>query len=336
MGTTGECVDVSVEEVGQWAEITALALVTTRIKAVSQEKPFVARLRTMPLGASQMSELSYSALVSQRTPRLIRQSDPELFQLVVINSGRQRIEQARNTGVIGSGQMVLYDSSRPFDAFAEESPVGTRAGGVMFQFPKSMLCFPARRLDRLLAVPMTARRGPGRLVAQFLTAAAAEYRACTPSDALRLGTTAVDLVSTVLAHHLDRMSDVLVDSRKRALYLRVTSFVQEHLGDPALTVDRIAAAHHMSVRSLHRLFQQHGNSVRAWLRDQRLERCRRDLADPLQRHLSASAIAARWGYPRPADFNRAFRARYGVTPGAYRNRTHHETAAGISRPAAKP
>jgi AraC family transcriptional regulator, positive regulator of tynA and feaB len=30
------------------------------------------------------------------------------------------------------------------------------------------------------------------------------------------------------------------------------------------------------------------------------------------------AIAARWGYPDPANFTRSFRAAYGVTPSAYR------------------
>ncbi|MCF6526498.1 helix-turn-helix domain-containing protein [Streptomyces sp. JJ36] len=318
----GDCVDVSVDGVGQWAEITALALVTTRIKAVEPGRPFTARLRAMPLGVAQLSELSYGALLSQRTPRLIRQSDPELLQVVITASGRQRIDQARNTAVVGSGQMVLYDSSRPFDAHAGNSPAGTTPRGAMLQFPKAMLPFPAPRLNSLLAVPLSARRGPGRLLAQFLTTAATEYPACTPADAARLGTTAVDLATAVLAHHLDRERDVPADSRKRALYLRITAFIQIHLADDALTAGRIAAAHHISVRSLHRLFQEHGVSVRSWMRDQRMERCRRDLADPLQHHLPVSAIAARWGFPRPADFTRAFRARHGITPSTYRDQAH--------------
>nr|WP_246203647.1 hypothetical protein [Streptomyces tailanensis] len=31
-------------------------------------------------------------------------------------------------------------------------------------------------------------------------------------------------------------------------------------------------------------------------------------------------MAARWGYPRPADFTRAFRAHHGITPSDYRER----------------
>ncbi|WP_051698213.1 AraC-like ligand-binding domain-containing protein [Streptomyces albus] len=144
MGTSGECVDIAVDEVDQWAEITALALVTTQIKA-RPGQPFAARLRTMRLGASQLSELSYGPLLSQRTPRLIRQSDPELFQVAVIASGRQRIEQAGNASVLRGGEMVLYDSSRPFRSQVENCPGGSMARGVLFQFPKAGLRSPRVR-----------------------------------------------------------------------------------------------------------------------------------------------------------------------------------------------
>ncbi len=315
---TGHCVEVAVDEVDQWAELTALALVTTRLKAVESGRPFVARLRTMPLGASQLTELSYGALVSQRTPRLIRQSDPELFQVALIASGRQRIEQARNTAVVEAGEMVFYDSSLPFDAYAQDSPASRRARGVMFQFPKAMLPFPARRLEGLLAMPLSARQGPGRLLAQFLTTAAAEYPACTPSDAARLGTTAADLVTAVVSHYLDAESALPAASRQRLLYARALSFIDTHLGAPDLTPQEVAAAHHVSLRHLQRVFQQHGTTVSQEIRQQRLHRCARDLTNPALRHHTIHAIATRWGFPRPAEFSRAFRAATGTSPSHYR------------------
>nr|WP_243274742.1 helix-turn-helix domain-containing protein [Streptomyces albus] len=59
-------------------------------------------------------------------------------------------------------------------------------------------------------------------------------------------------------------------------------------------------------------------TVAAWIRRQRLEHCRRDLADPRLRDRPIHAIAARWGFPRPGDFTRAFRAAYGIPPRDYR------------------
>ncbi|MEU8386459.1 helix-turn-helix domain-containing protein [Streptosporangium sp. NPDC048865] len=95
---------------------------------------------------------------------------------------------------------------------------------------------------------------------------------------------------------------------------RVDAFVERHLGDPALTPDGIAAAHGISTRHLYTLFREEGRTVAAWIRERRLERCRRDLADPSLRDRSIHAIAARWGFTDKAHFSRAFRARYDMTP----------------------
>ncbi|WP_308042277.1 helix-turn-helix transcriptional regulator [Streptomyces sp. 8L] len=80
----------------------------------------------------------------------------------------------------------------------------------------------------------------------------------------------------------------------------------------------MAAAHFISTRYLHRVFQQHHRTVSDVIRRQRLDRCRRDLADPGQRAVPIAAIAMRWGYPRASDFTRAFRAAFGMTPSEYR------------------
>ncbi|WP_315902857.1 helix-turn-helix domain-containing protein [Streptomyces salinarius] len=240
--------------------------------------------------------------------------------MALIESGRQRIDQARNQAVVGKGDMVLYDSSRPFDSAAERCAAGAGARSALLQFPKAMLPFPARRLDRLLAVRLDARQGAGRLLAQFLAGTAKECGLCTPLVRARLGNTAVDLATAVIAQYLNSEDAVPADSRRRAQFLGITAFIEQHLGDPSLTVGEIASAHHMSTRSLHRLFQEHGHSVGAWIRDRRMGRCGHDLADPLQDHLSIGAVAARWGFGRAADFTRAFRARHGTTPSAYRRR----------------
>ncbi|MFG3013609.1 helix-turn-helix domain-containing protein [Streptomyces cinerochromogenes] len=70
------------------------------------------------------------------------------------------------------------------------------------------------------------------------------------------------------------------------------------------------------VRHLARLRR---HSLPIWIRRQRLERARRALADPAMRTTPINAIAARSGFSRAADFTRAFRRAYGVSPRGYRN-----------------
>ncbi|MFX5558838.1 helix-turn-helix transcriptional regulator, partial [Acinetobacter baumannii] len=79
----------------------------------------------------------------------------------------------------------------------------------------------------------------------------------------------------------------------------------------------IAAAHHISVRYLQRLFETEGTTVTTWIRQRRLERIRRDLADP-RIDRSTSAVAARWGLADASHFSKLFKAAYGMTPRQYR------------------
>ncbi|MFB6784621.1 helix-turn-helix domain-containing protein, partial [Streptomyces sp. NPDC056352] len=91
-------------------------------------------------------------------------------------------------------------------------------------------------------------------------------------------------------------------------------------GPPGRSPGAIAAAHNISLRSLHRLFQDQDLTVAGWIRARRLERCRRDLADPLLHSRPVRAIAACWGFTDPTThFSRAFRAAYGMPPGDYRH-----------------
>lgn len=100
--------------------------------------------------------------------------------------------------------------------------------------------------------------------------------------------------------------------------LQVCRWIDAHLGEPGLDPDAIAVAHHMSVRCLHQLFHDNGMSVADWVRERRLDNCRRDLEDPELAERGVTAIARRWGFDDSASFSKAFRARYGEPPGRYR------------------
>lgn len=128
----------------------------------------------------------------------------------------------------------------------------------------------------------------------------------------------MDLLAAALAAQLH---DEPRGSGPEALLADVYAYVDEHLGEPDLSPARIAAAQHVSLRRLHTLFEGQDTTVSAWIRQRRLDRCRRDLLDPAQRSRPAHAIAARWGLPNAAHFTRLFKATYGLPPARYRTLT---------------
>jgi AraC-like DNA-binding protein len=56
-----------------------------------------------------------------------------------------------------------------------------------------------------------------------------------------------------------------------------------------------------------------------FLHDYRLKEAAARLADPGEQHLPVLTIALDCGYGSIGPFNRAFKARYGITPGQFRN-----------------
>ena len=92
---------------------------------------------------------------------------------------------------------------------------------------------------------------------------------------------------------------------RQALLHWTYAFIDERLGDPKLSPGMVAAACHISLRYLHRLFQEPGATVAGWIRQRRLEGCRRDLTDPALVSRTVAAIAGRWGFGSPAHFSHA-------------------------------
>jgi AraC-like DNA-binding protein len=99
----------------------------------------------------------------------------------------------------------------------------------------------------------------------------------------------------------------------------LTDYAMAHLADPGLSPRAAAQAGFVSVRQVHRLFAGEGTTFGGWVREQRLRRCRDDLADPRLGHLTVAEIATRWGFRSAAHFTRAFHARYGTTPAELRS-----------------
>ncbi|QOV47393.1 helix-turn-helix domain-containing protein [Streptomyces chromofuscus] len=304
------------ERFGSWHDMTAKALIPNVIRS-DHEADFRARARVLQLGDLQVSALAYPALETRRSTQLIRRSDPDGYQMMLSLRGGHRILQAGRDSVCGAGDMMLYDTSRPWHGWTADD--SDRVKGVMVAFPRALLPLPADELDRLTAVPLPGREGLGAVLSGYLVQLTAGAAAYTPADDSRLAACTLDLLTAYLAHYLDADASVPPSARHKAQLLQIRAFVQRHLDDPDLSPGAIAAAHHMSLRSLHRLFQQEGLTVAGWIRGRRLESCRRDLADPLLRSRSVRAIAARWGFSDPAHFSRAFRAAYGMSPGEYRH-----------------
>jgi AraC-like DNA-binding protein len=254
----------------------------------------------------------------RRTPTLISQADPDLMKMALVRGGDSCvISQEGRQARLSAGEFAIYDTRRPYEVICGASQ-GRPMQMMTFMFPPSLLPLPRNRLRELTAVPFPASAGLGDVTSQFLLQLGRNVDHYSPAEAARLSTAALEVLATRLAHELDVHHWDTPEARRHALLTTVQAFIQRHLGDAGLSPAMIAAAHHMSLRSLHQLFHDEGLTVAGWIRKRRLECCRHDLSNPAFAARPVAAIAARWGFSSPGDFSRAFRAAHGLPPAEYR------------------
>ncbi|MES4902600.1 MULTISPECIES: helix-turn-helix domain-containing protein [unclassified Streptomyces] len=214
--------------------------------------------------------------------------------------------------------LMLHEGSRPFEPPA---PALGPAQAVVVDLPRGAVPIPDHALQSLTARPVPPRTGPGMILARFLEGLADEWEGLGPTPAERLGSAVVDLSIAFLASLAEAHGLLLPPHpRKAELLEEIKSFIIRNLGEPELSPRLIAAEHHISVRYLHHLFHHDKRTVRGFLQEQRLERCRADLTDPSHPVRTVGAIRARWGFRDDAVFGRAFKKAYGISPGEYRKR----------------
>lgn len=124
------------------------------------------------------------------------------------------------------------------------------------------------------------------------------------------------MLQTIL---LRRLNDGAAAGFGASYVAAAKAYVTRHLDDRELQAEKVAQALGMSSRHLNRLFgAEAGVTVASYIRRQRLEAARRDLADARMDGLDVAAIACKWGFASQSHFTRLFRQAYGLPPGQAR------------------
>jgi len=76
---------------------------------------------------------------------------------------------------------------------------------------------------------------------------------------------------------------------------RENLYIASHLGDPELSLAKLARSTGCTKRYLHMAFQPEEISISDYILKQRVERCREDLLNPAFAHRSITEIAFSWG-----------------------------------------
>jgi AraC-like DNA-binding protein len=302
-----------------WCEVLSANDIPMQIVCDNRET-FHAELRTRNLGGINFFDIRADAHHAVRTPALLKSDDTRVYGITLQMEGTSSITQDGQTSTLHPGDFALYDSTREFE---RDFPESYRC--LIVRFPHAMMQLPSHTLSSVTATRFGANDGVGVVVSPFLAEMANNLSELSGWAGVRVAHALIDLVSSALAEKLTDAQIASANPRAHA-FVRVCEYIMQNLGDPTLSPDVIAHANFISTRQVHKIFHAERITVSQFIRDRRLEECRRQLADPADAHLTVGQIAAQWGIYDGAHFSRIFRNAYGMSPRDYR-RSQFDTSA---------
>ncbi|MEU4275355.1 helix-turn-helix domain-containing protein [Streptomyces tanashiensis] len=213
---------------------------------------------------------------------------------------------------LGPGDLVFCDPAR------HRSPRFTAdCRMTVLRLPRRHLALSEADLDRVTGMTVPGGEGVGALVSDLLITLATEAEAHGTRMIGQLTRSAADLLVVLVMELLQTEAEEDIPDQTSPgseILDRIKTYVDEHLKDPDLSPQSIARANRISVRYLHKLFQDDGITVSQWVRRRRLDSCKWDLSRTPNRRTTVAAVAHRWGFSSPAHFSRTFKDAYGMSP----------------------
>jgi AraC-like DNA-binding protein len=206
--------------------------------------------------------------------------------------------------------MVATWSLAPIRFSAEE-----RIAAHSVTIPLAALGLPHLFLRELLVRDLNA--SPlGPMVARHLADLAA-LPSLPEEQAATLAMPTIDLVRALLATAAgnERLGR---EPLRRSLATRVMLHLRNHVCDPRLDAQLVAAHFGISRRYLYAVLADVDVTLGDWIRTERLERAARQLENPANAMASVATIAQQCGWVDHSSFSRAFRRHFGCTPTTWR------------------
>lgn len=299
-----------------WADWVCTELIRAEVQTLAPGHGFQGSIARAPLPGLDVCRIRSTRQKVARTAAMAADTAQEQILVTVQRSGIGHVTQNGRTAQLQPGELALFSTARPYTLdFAAD-------------FEQTLLILPAPQVRHLL----------GNVDALYATTLAAS----TPTQQLLAGLadTLTDSLhappSRTTSRHLSQAllhtlaaavascqpADARVQAARGPLSAyhraRIHRVINQHLADPRLGIDWIAAQVQLSPAHIHRLFEAEPATVAATIRLRRLQACRRDLADPHLAHRTISDIAFSWGFNQAAHFSRLFKQAFGLSPGAWR------------------
>lgn len=283
---------------------------------VDAGEDFNARLINYRMGELDVFRIVAPGHRVRRTRVAEETASTESYKLVLQVKGSGAIEQAGKITVLHPGEWSIYDPRLAY-TITNQEPMEE----LVVLIPRH----PLRNFKlREVQCPLTGRPdldSMQALFSNFLHSLSEQLPFLPDASANTFADTMMGLLISTLATRQAEKGGQL--SNRGVMRARVKQFVNNHLLNPDLSIERIAQELNCSKRYLHRIFEDESVTLDRYIWNNRLERCREALEVRQAGAGSISQIAFACGFNSNAHFCRMFKFRFGVTPSDYQASAGH-------------
>ncbi len=300
-------IEISFDDVEHWHEVTCRSHSLTNCQ-FDVQAPFRAKLVSQDLdevvtGSTFTS--SFASIMSRREPTEARKDGVDDFMALQVVEGRVQFSQGGRALEGRSGDVFLYDQSRPFAL----DLIG-RHHLAFVVIPRAAMIERLADAEHLTARVLRSDAEVGdlaRSVMRFLS----KIEQLDRPAAKRVGRAALDILAAAFDPRLldhDRPED-------HRLLMAAKTYMLKHLPDNKLDVETIATALGVAPRTLNRIFASEGVTPMRWLWQTRLSAAHDRLSQ--RRYSTVTEVAMQCGFGDLPHFSRLFKKTYGTSPRSF-------------------
>jgi AraC-like DNA-binding protein len=306
---TSTCLVQASARAETWGLINARYFGRLRV-ANLDEGPLDASIDAYEVGQLRMYRIEAPAHHVMRDAACGELPSDNFYKLVLQVAGQGVVEQQQRRVILNPGQWILYDPRIPYSIINSQ-----RCSLMVTQIPRIALA--GLRLPVPHAGEMGTHNTAGLhgVFGSYLQALSDQLHGLPDGAGQTVSESVIGLLTSTLTESSKSSGSPM--PLQSVMKLRVRQYVQTHIRDPDLTIQRIAEALRCSKRYLHRVFEDDENGLERHIWSARLERCYAALAAESNQGRSIAEIAYEWGFKSSAHFCRVFKQQYDVTPRAF-------------------
>lgn len=286
-----------------WSDVVCKHFIPAASRVPSRLN-FDASFTVRSLGHLTLAEMSSPRHHWERDAKHLRSGPNEDFMLSLMVQGTGHLSQGGRHVLQRNGDIVLYDAAKPFSF--DLAPEST----LLVRIPRKQLLFRVPEAENLTAMHLAEGTPIAKLLGNMIREASTMQLDGHDALQARVASSLLDMVSAVLQFQMDNTG--VVRTSHDALFQRASDFIASHLDDCELDVEQIAAAQHVSARTLTRIFAEHGTTPMQHLWKRRMEASHFALREGRVKQVTHAAF--QYGFSDLSHFCRVFKKTYGVTP----------------------